>query len=141
MGELWTGAALHVAACGASVTMAKQLIEGNADLGLKDSVSAAASRPSPIAACTQTGATALHLAVREGKPATVQLLADAKAGLDAQDQVCRARPGKPSSRPRTGPARAQAGWTPLHWAACKGRGPVAIELIRRGASVDARSKV
>ncbi len=73
----------------------------------------------------------------------MQLLADAKAELEAQDKVCRARrrQAELAFANRTGPARAQAGWTPLHWAACKGRGPVAIELIRRGASADARSMV
>jgi len=72
-----------------------------------------------LSATSDSGYTALHLAVEEGLIPAARLLIAHKANVNAKDK---------------------AGRTPLHHAACAGRKTLAKLLIRNGADVNARDK-
>lgn len=75
----------------------------------------------PLATTSTGGATALHFAAGHGDPATVQALLDQRTPVDIRESAW--------------------GQTPLMWAAAYGRVGALEVLIRRGAGLEAASKI
>lgn len=136
--------ALHYAARSGRADCLAALIDAGSNLEAKDKVSGTPPRSHHNGlTSSQTRQTALTCAVRSGKLPCVTLLLD--RGAFAQARSLRARLS-PLSRRRSAPpganveASAVAGWTSLHYACSEGAEPVTTLLLRRGASMDARTQ-
>lgn len=126
---------LHYAVLDGDMELARKLV----DLGIDTSIS------------SRRGGTALHLAAHKGNADMVRLLLDSRAQVDA-GYICSGlgyeppdnwpAPGLPwnrygsysSQRPREW-CKIEAGWTPLHCAACSGHDDIAGMLISSSADI------